>query len=200
MSGFTGSWKENNFIKETVMIEVSKSIYLRPLALDDLIQIKKLINNDDFLKKSTDSYPFPNTSFPVKASYIESYLKQSIKQFKSKQSTIDYWIIYQWTLVWVFSYTQWTTYRSLGNITIWYWIGNLYRWKWIVTEVVRSMTYWIFKNIKYAHRIRANVSENNIWSSKVLEKCWFILESLHKDSIMYEWRYLSEKVYVILKE
>lgn len=181
-------------------IDINKSITLKPLSQKNLMAISLVINNETFRVESKDSYPFPNTSFPASDQYIKSYINSSIKKFESKSWTIEYGTYADNQFVWVFSYSQWSTERSRWNITIGYWIGIEHWWQWIVTQVILFMSDWIFDTIRYSHRIRANVSQGNIWSSKVLDKSGFINESLHKESISYQWKYLDEKIYTKLKE
>lgn len=65
-----------------------------------------------------------------------------------------------------------------------YWIGEPYWNKGIATEAVKLMLEYIDNNFPILIRIYAGVFENNIASMRVLEKCGFYLEAIHRKAVV----------------
>lgn len=79
-----------------------------------------------------------------------------------------------------------------------YFIGEPFWNKGIVTEAVRLITAWGFRNLDIV-RIHTGVFEYNIASQRVLEKCGYIKEAIFKNSVFKNDRIYDEVRYAITK-
>lgn len=84
----------------------------------------------------------------------------------------------------------------IRNIEIGYWIGETYWGKGIVSNAVRQMTAYGFRNFE-VERIFARAFGSNVASQRVLEKAGFLLEAKFKQTIYKNGRYEDELVYAI---
>lgn len=75
-----------------------------------------------------------------------------------------------------------------------YWLGEQYWGRGIVTEAVKAITEYGFKNYNL-HRIYAVVFENNAASMRVLEKAGFTSEAVHRKAVIKNGIIMDEHVY-----
>jgi RimJ/RimL family protein N-acetyltransferase len=61
---------------------------------------------------------------------------------------------------------------------IWYWLGNRFQGKGIMTEVLGLYTKYMFEAFESLHRIEAETTTDNVSSKRVLEKNNFKLEGV----------------------
>ena len=79
-----------------------------------------------------------------------------------------------------------------------YWISPHFRGKGIMTKILKSFIRICFEE-KQLSRLEANVYINNIPSQKLLETCGFSEEGLLRDSFLKEQKFISTKIYGLLK-
>eukprot|EP01112_Ceratiomyxa_fruticulosa_P015956 TRINITY_DN4781_c0_g1_i1.p1 TRINITY_DN4781_c0_g1~~TRINITY_DN4781_c0_g1_i1.p1 ORF type:complete len:183 (-),score=33.44 TRINITY_DN4781_c0_g1_i1:331-879(-) len=78
-----------------------------------------------------------------------------------------------------------------------YWIGKKYWGRGIVTKCVKVVTKYVLENFDIC-RIFAEVSENNVGSSKVLEKAGFIQEGRLRKAITKDGKTYDALMYSIV--
>lgn len=80
-----------------------------------------------------------------------------------------------------------------------YWLSPRFHGRGIVTDAVHALIPVAFEILDII-RIQAGVFHTNIPSMRVLEKCGFTCEAVHKQAIMKNGKMLDECLYVIFKE
>jgi [ribosomal protein S5]-alanine N-acetyltransferase len=88
---------------------------------------------------------------------------------------------------------------SRKNAEIGYWLGENYWGQGIMSEAIKKMVDFTFKNYDI-HRIYAGVFEHNLASMRVLEKAGFQHEAVLKKSIFKEGKLYDDHVFVIFRE
>jgi [ribosomal protein S5]-alanine N-acetyltransferase len=83
------------------------------------------------------------------------------------------------------------------NVEVGYWLGEKYWGQGIASEALNALVKYIFRNYS-VNRIFANVFETNIASMKVLEKCGFAKEAIHRNAIIKNGKVMDEHVFVKL--
>jgi RimJ/RimL family protein N-acetyltransferase len=76
-----------------------------------------------------------------------------------------------------------------------YWLAEPFQGKGIVTDAVRALVPVTFEQTDIV-RIQAGIFSNNPASMRVLEKCGFIRESVHKNAITKNGVVMDEVLYV----
>ncbi len=76
-----------------------------------------------------------------------------------------------------------------------YWLSESFWGKGIVTDAVRSLVPVAFKKYDIV-RLQAGIFSNNPASMRVLEKCGFIREAVHRNAITKNGTLLDEVMYV----
>jgi RimJ/RimL family protein N-acetyltransferase len=82
-----------------------------------------------------------------------------------------------------------------GTAEIGYWLGEPFRGRGIATEAVRALVPVAFERTTIV-RIQAGIFENNPASMRVLEKCGFVREAVHRQAITKNGRVMDEMLYV----
>ena len=80
-----------------------------------------------------------------------------------------------------------------------YWLGKKYWGKGIISEAVRLILGFAFKNLKL-HRVHAGVFEKNIASKRVLEKSGFKFEGLLREAVFKHGRWYNKLAFGILRK
>lgn len=79
-----------------------------------------------------------------------------------------------------------------------YWLGESYWGRGIVTEALKAVTQYGFKEFAL-HRIYALVFDGNVGSAKVLEKAGFELEGRLRKAVVKEEKILDEMLYAMVR-
>jgi [ribosomal protein S5]-alanine N-acetyltransferase len=82
-----------------------------------------------------------------------------------------------------------------GSAEIGYWLAEPFWGRGIVTEAVRALVPVAFERTG-ASRIQAGVFSNNPASMRVLEKCGFVREAVHRNAITKNGVVMDEVMYV----
>lgn len=85
------------------------------------------------------------------------------------------------------------------NAELGYWLSERYWGKGYMTDAVSVMVEYAFTRRRWL-RIFAAVYEHNYSSMRVLEKCGFIKEAIHRKAVMKGGQVLDEHLYALLKE
>nr|WP_320160292.1 GNAT family protein [uncultured Methanoregula sp.] len=88
-------------------------------------------------------------------------------------------------------------YHRTGEIG--YWLSESFWSRGIVTEAVQSLVPTVFRQTDLV-RIQAGIFANNPASARVLEKCGFLREGVHKNAITKNGVLMDEIMYAILKK
>jgi len=83
------------------------------------------------------------------------------------------------------------------NVEVGYWLGEKYWGRGIVTEALDALVSYLFENYNI-QRVFADVFETNIPSMRVLEKCGFVQEAIHRKAIFKNRVVMDEYVYAKL--
>jgi [ribosomal protein S5]-alanine N-acetyltransferase len=86
-----------------------------------------------------------------------------------------------------------------GTAEIGYWLAEQYWGKGITTRAVRALVPVAFE-LSDINRIEAGIFSNNPASMRVLEKCGFFREAVHRNAITKHGRILDEVLYVRFRE
>lgn len=90
-------------------------------------------------------------------------------------------------------------YHLLGNLEIGYWLDEKYWGKGIMTEAIKMLVEFVFKNTDII-RIYAEPFARNIGSRRSLEKAGFSIEAELKCNIVKNGSIENSCIYSILKE
>ena len=92
--------------------------------------------------------------------------------------------------------TQTDIYRRSGEVG--YWIGKPHQGQGIATIALELITEYGL-NVLGLNRLFAGVFSNNAASIRVLEKCGYLHEGIHKDAVWKNQRFLDEHRYGFVK-
>jgi len=82
------------------------------------------------------------------------------------------------------------------NAEIGYWLSEEYWGKGIVSEATTLLVDHIFRSYPLITRVYADLFSYNPASAKVLQKCGFHLEAIHKNAVIKDGQVLDEHRYV----
>ncbi len=165
---------------------LDKSI-LRPWTLQDEQSLVKHANNRNISDYLRDGFPYPYTLRDAKQ-WLSSTQNSKDLLFAievNDEAIGGIGIIYKSDI-----------YRK--NAEIGYWLSEKYWNKGIITEAVQALIRHLFSTTKI-NRVYAGIFENNTASERVLVKCGFRLEGIHKKAIFKHGNFLDEYLYAILK-
>lgn len=84
------------------------------------------------------------------------------------------------------------------NAEVGYWLSEIYWSNGIVTEAVSTLVAYIFEKYDVT-RIFAGVFESNTASMRVLEKCGFIREAIHKNCVIKNSKVMDEYIWAVYR-
>lgn len=160
---------------------------LRRLQLGDAKTLPELINNKAIADNLRDALPQP-----YHKSDAEAFIEATLAEVPPK----TFAILYEEELVGITGLKQQTDiHRHTAEIG--YWVGQAYWNKGIATAAVAGLADYAFSILKL-HRLFAGVMAHNTASAKVLEKCGFTREAVHRQGILKNGTLADELFYARL--
>jgi RimJ/RimL family protein N-acetyltransferase len=163
---------------------------LRSWKNSDRDSLSKHGNNKKIWKNLVDTFPHPYTK--KKAS---EWIKDSTK---AKTKKTRFAIVIDGKAVGGISFSLQESINERKVAHIGYWLSEDYWGKGIMSQAVKLMTRYIFKNFDVV-RIQAGVFDYNNGSAKVLEKSGFKLEGRLRKNLIKEDKFYDELVYGKIK-
>ena len=159
---------------------------LRPWKITDLDNLVKNANNFNIAKNMTDQFPFPYTIGKGKTfiDYVSGANPPNILAIDVNGETIGAIGLHPQSDI------------QKKNAELGYWLAEPYWGKGIMTEAIRRMVDYGFKNWDI-DRIFARPFGTNIGSQKILEKTGFILEAKFEKTFYKNDEYVDELIYAI---
>ena len=161
---------------------------LRPFALSDLDQLVFHANNYNIAKNLTDKFPHPYTAENGRA-FIE--MTHNMNPVSVFAITLDDKVIGGIGL-----HPRSDVERL--NAELGYWLAEPYWGKGIVTEAIRQIVDWGFKNLNII-RIFARPYGSNLASQRVLEKSGFHFEARFDQVLIKNGQMEDELFYSVRK-
>jgi RimJ/RimL family protein N-acetyltransferase len=162
---------------------------LRPWHTDDAHSLVKHANNRKVAKNLRDGFPYPYT------------MQDAIKWLEMVGGNRDDMIlaieVKGEAAGGIGLHGLKDVYRY--NAEIGYWLSESYWGKGIMSDAIGQMVKQAFSNGTWL-RVFATVYEHNKRSMKVLEKNGFIMEAIHKKTVMKEGKLLDEHLFALRKE
>jgi [ribosomal protein S5]-alanine N-acetyltransferase len=159
---------------------------LRPWTIQDLDSLVKFANNFNIAKNLMDIFPHPYSIDDGKF-FIELATKNNPPNILAIEVNRE-------AAGAVGLHQQNDVYRK--NAELGYWLAEPYWGKGIITEAIRQMVDYGFKNWDIT-RIYARPFAYNITSQKALEKAGFVLEAKLEKTIFKNGEYHDEMIYAI---
>jgi RimJ/RimL family protein N-acetyltransferase len=192
------SWPFNTnktiWFNEICIFEYSKcimkeNITLRPWELSDLSNLISYANNPNIAQNLTNAFPYPYTP--------EAGLKFIAMTQSHSPLHIFAICLNNQAIGGIGVHPQQDIHEKC--IELGYWLAEPFWGKGIMSDVVKQMIAYAFKNFD-VKRLYARPFSSNIGSQKVLEKCGFTHEATLKKSIFKNGVYLDELIYSIIKD
>ncbi|QSZ66354.1 N-acetyltransferase [Methanofollis aquaemaris] len=167
----------------------TKSASLRPWEIDDAPALARHANNPDIAGSMRDGFPSPYTlndaeNFIHMASGTSSAILLAIEVDGEAVGGIGVTPLDD-------------VYRNTAEIG--YWLAAPYQGRGIVTEAVKALVPVAFERLDVL-RIQAGIFENNCASARVLEKCGFQREAMHKKAITKNGTVMDEVIYACFRD
>jgi RimJ/RimL family protein N-acetyltransferase len=163
---------------------------LRPWSAKDVYSLANFANNGHIAMYLRDTFPYPYTIKDAEffisqvASTDNSQIILAIDINGSAVGSIGVHLLSD-------------VYRKSAEIG--YWLSEKYWGQGIVTEALGSLVDHVFT--KYdIYRIYAAVFETNLASMRVLEKCGFVRESIHRKAVIKNNVIMDEYIYTRIQE
>jgi len=161
---------------------------LREWRKDDVTSLQKHANNVNINSFLLDRFPNPYTSKAARR-WVALMLQQ--------KPQVNFAIDVRGFVVGVIGLDmREDVYRK--SPLLGYWVGEAFWGRGIMTEAVKLIVDYGFKNLDIV-RIQAGVLSNNPASMRVLEKAGFIKEGILRNGIVKNELILDEHIYGILK-
>ena len=167
----------------------NKNITLREFNPDDKYRMVELANNPKISINLRDGFPNPYT-----LSDAENFLKKYAGMESSGIFAIEYNRIYVGNIG---LHKGTDVYRKAAEIG--YFLGEEYWNLGIMTKAVNLICDYGFNNMDIV-RIHAGIFEFNPASMRVLEKCGFKKEAVHKKAIVKDGKIYDEIRYAKIKD
>jgi [ribosomal protein S5]-alanine N-acetyltransferase len=160
-------------------------ISLRDYTTTDVERLLELANSKEVSRYLVDTFPYPYTR--ADAAW---WINIGSKDKGSMTKVIEDQGLFVGS-VGITAQSGWR--RHVAQIG--YWIGEAYWGKGIATAAVQEMTDYAFS---LGHRkLYAPVLSMNVASMRVLEKCAYHLEGIHKDEVLKDDQYFDIHRYAI---
>ena len=164
----------------------SDPVLLRPWRADDLHALVKHANDFNIWINLRDAFPYPYTEESGK-NWLDMALKEEYHIFLAIEMDHE-------AVGGIGAHFFSDVYRL--NCEIGYWLSEDYWGRGIVTKAVELLTHHIFGNYPGITRIYADLFAYNPASARVLEKCGFKLEAIHRHSVIKNGLIVDEHRYV----
>lgn len=163
-------------------IKGSKFILRKLKPIEDKASIFKNINNKDILNKITLEYPYTEENYQ---SFINHFEKE---QNEMNPSSFSFIIDVAGEAVGAISINAGKNLESQHKAEIGYWLGKEYWSQGIVTEAVKLLCDFAFKNL---NKIKLTIGflEDNIASKRVAEKNGFTYEYTKRKESFKDGKY-----------
>lgn len=162
---------------------------LRPWHPDDAPALVKHGNNLNVSRNLRDAFPYPYTMHDA---------RKWLNMVGENRSDVILAIVMNGEAAGgIGIHAGKDVYRYNGEIG--YWLSEKYWGKGIMSEAVKELVDFSFIQTHFL-RLFATIFHNNIASMRVLEKCGFKFEAIHKHTVMKEGKLLDEHLYAMLKE
>lgn len=162
---------------------------LRPWQAEDAAALAKHANNHNVARNLRDGFPFP---------YTMSDAKKWLDKIGESGSDMILAIEIDGEAcggIGIFGGKD--VYRYNGEIG--YWLSEIHWGRGIMTDAVAALVDFAFQETKWL-RLFATVFQHNTASMRILEKCGFQHEAIHRKTVMKEGELLDEHLYAIRKE
>jgi [ribosomal protein S5]-alanine N-acetyltransferase len=164
------------------------SCRLRPWSKEDAPSLAKHANNIHVSSNLRDAFPYPYTHENA-VIWIQSMLNQD----QTLVSAID---IGGEAVGGVGIIPLTDVYRKTAEIG--YWLSESFWNRGIMTETVNALVKFIFSQLDMI-RVQARIFESNPSSMRVLEKCGFHLEAIHRNAVIKNGKMMDEYMWTIFK-
>jgi len=165
-------------------IHLTKST-LRPWRIDDVPSLAFHANNVKIAENLTDAFPSP-----YKLEHAMHYINHVCSDANNLIFAIE---INNEAVGSIGIHCQTDVYRRSAKFG--YWLSEKYWGQGIVTEAANATVKYGFDHLNI-HRIQAGIFEINPASMRVLVKCGFSLEAIHRKAIIKNERVMDEYLYV----
>ena len=160
---------------------------LRPFLLTDCKSLAKHANNRLVWENLRDRFPFP---------YTETDADQFIQMVSESSTLTEFAIDINGEAIGAAGIILKEDVYT-GNGEIGYWLGQKYWGKGIGTHVVGALIQIAFDELNL-YRVYAEVFENNIASTRVLEKNGLVKEATLKNAIIKDGKHQNLNIFSIL--
>jgi len=165
-------------------LQLDANLSIRRLTISDVADLAKHANSKNIWNNLRDYFPYPYSKQDAKE-YIE---------FTKEGKEYVYGIEYYDEIVGVCGLVKGQdVYRLSAELG--FWLGEEYWSKGIMTKVVDVVVNLGFSQHHF-NRISAHVFKHNTASMRVLEKCGFKLEAVHKNAVIKNGVVSDEYVFV----
>jgi [ribosomal protein S5]-alanine N-acetyltransferase len=169
-----------------MVILTSNRVTLRAWREDDLASLVRHANNFNIWINLRDGFPYPYTESAGKG-WLTIAANETYHLFLAIEVDGE-------AVGGIGANFKDDVYRI--NAEIGYWLSEQYWGQGLVSAAVSLLVDYIFFNYPGILRIYADVFSRNAASARVLQKCGFHLEAIHKSSVIKDGQVIDEHQYV----
>ncbi|MFA6128567.1 MAG: GNAT family protein [Bacteroidales bacterium] len=167
-------------------ILTSNNITLRPWREDDLGSLVRHANNFNIWVNLRDGFPYPYTEEAGRC-WLEMAKKEDINLFLAIEFDGE-------AIGGIGASFKDDVYRI--NAELGYWLSEKYWGLGIVSAAVNLLVDYVFQHYPVISRFYADLFSYNPASARVLQKCGFHLEAIHKNAVIKNGQLVDEHRYV----
>lgn len=164
----------------------SNRVTLRPWREDDLASLVRHADNFNIWKNLRDGFPHPYTE-EAGRSWLSIAMKETTHLFLAIEVDGE-------AAGGIGASFKDDVYSI--NAEIGYWLSEQYWCQGLVTIAVTLLVDYVFFNYPDIQRIYADLFSYNPSSARVLQKCGFHLEAIHKNAVIKNGQVIDEHRYV----
>lgn len=161
-------------------------IQLRDYSEADIERLVVLANNKNVSRYLIDTFPYP---------YQRDDAVQWIRQGSSANNAITKVIEFNGEFVGSIGLAPQTGWKSHAA-EIGYWLGEDYWGRGIATAALQQMTQYALHALHYKKLFAPVLAPNNA-SMRVLQKCGYVLEGVHRDEVFKDGAYFDIHHYAV---